>query len=105
MRILVIGSGGREHAITWSFSRSQACEKIFCAKGNAGISSLADCVDISPTDPSALADFAEAQRIDLTFVGPEDALAAGVAIGDCVNGAGAQPAMSRSTKRPSAITS
>lgn len=78
MRILVVGSGGREHAIVWSFSRSPKTEKIYCAKGNAGISSLAECVNIGPEDVSGLADFAQEHSIDITFVGPENSLAAGV---------------------------
>ncbi|HUF04066.1 MAG TPA: phosphoribosylamine--glycine ligase [Aridibacter sp.] len=78
MRVLVVGSGGREHAIVWSFSRSPNVERIFCARGNAGIAELAECVDIGPEDVSALADFAEKQAIDLTFVGPENSLAAGI---------------------------
>lgn len=78
MRILVVGSGGREHAIVWSFSRSPKVEKIFCAKGNAGISALAECVDIGPEDVSALADFAQENSVDITFVGPENSLAAGI---------------------------
>ncbi|QQS41798.1 MAG: phosphoribosylamine--glycine ligase [Acidobacteriota bacterium] len=78
MRVLVVGSGGREHAIVWSFSRSRDVEKIYCAKGNAGISELAECVNIGPEDVAALAEFAEEQAIDLTFVGPENSLAAGI---------------------------
>ena len=78
MKTLVIGSGGREHAIVEALSRSPQVEKIFCAPGNAGISSLAECVGIGVTDVDALADFAEKEGIDMTVVGPEAALAAGV---------------------------
>jgi len=78
MKILVVGSGGREHALVWSFARSKRVEAIYCAKGNAGISRLAECVDIGPEDVRGLADFAAEKQIDLTFVGPENSLAAGV---------------------------
>ena len=78
-KVLVIGSGGREHAIVDAFSRSAHVEKIYCAPGNAGIAEQAECVPIKVEDVKALADFAEANGIDLTFVGPEAALAAGVA--------------------------
>lgn len=78
MKTLVIGSGGREHAIVEALSRSPQVEKIYCAPGNAGISELAECVAIGVTDVDALADFAEKEGIDMTVVGPEAALAAGV---------------------------
>ena len=80
MNILVIGSGGREHALCWSLGRwSQGRERrIFCAPGNAGISEVARCVGISATDIDALAEFATAERIDLTIVGGEAPLAAGL---------------------------
>ncbi len=78
MKALVIGSGGREHAIVEALSRSPQVEKIYCAPGNAGITSMAECVGIGVTDVEALADFAEKEGIDLTVVGPEAALAAGV---------------------------
>lgn len=78
MKILVIGSGGREHAIIWALTRSESDSEIFCANGNAGIAKLAECVDIKPTDIPALATFAEKNEIDLTFVGGETSLALGV---------------------------
>ncbi|MDE5808326.1 MAG: phosphoribosylamine--glycine ligase [Muribaculaceae bacterium] len=78
MKTLVIGSGGREHAIVEALSRSPQVTKIYCAPGNAGISRLAECVNIGVTDIEALADFAEREKIDLTVVGPEAALAAGI---------------------------
>lgn len=78
MKALVIGSGGREHAIVEALSRSPQVNKIYCAPGNAGISKLAECVNIGVTDIEALADFAERENIDMTVVGPEAALAAGV---------------------------
>lgn len=78
MKTLVIGSGGREHAIVEALSRSPQVDKIYCAPGNAGIANLAECVNIGVTDIEALADFAEKEKIDMTVVGPEAALAAGV---------------------------
>jgi len=78
MKILVIGTGGREHALCWAFSKSKKTSKIYCADGNAGISEIAECVSIKPDDVSALANFAEANSIDLTFVGGETSLALGV---------------------------
>ncbi len=78
MRILVVGGGGREHALVWKLAQSPLAQKIYCAPGNAGIAALADCVPISVTDLDGLADFAEASRIDLTVVGPEIPLIAGI---------------------------
>lgn len=76
--VLIIGSGGREHAITWKVSRSPMVDKIFCAPGNPGMSELAECVDIAPDDNDALLDFAIKQKIGLTIVGPEDPLVNGI---------------------------
>lgn len=78
MNILVVGSGGREHAICYAFAKSPRVSKIYCAPGNAGISALAETVSISAENISALADFASSNEIDLTFVGPEVSLAAGI---------------------------
>lgn len=78
MKILVIGSGGREHAIVDALARSPKAEKIFCAPGNAGIARQAECVALKDTDVEGLVAFALQQQIDLTVVGPEAALAAGV---------------------------
>ena len=78
-KVLVIGSGGREHAIVYQLSRSAQVEKIYCAPGNAGIAQLAECVAISDTDVEQLLAFARVQQIDLCVVGPEASLAAGVA--------------------------
>lgn len=78
MNILVIGSGGREHAICLAFSRSSRVGKIFCANGNAGIAKIAECVAIKPEEIEKLVEFAEANLIDLTFVGGETALALGI---------------------------
>jgi len=78
MRILVIGSGGREHAICHSFSKSPRVTKLFCANGNAGIAAVAECVAVRPDDVAGLLAFALANSIDLTFVGGEVPLALGV---------------------------
>jgi len=78
MKILVIGSGGREHAIIWAMKNSPCQTEIFCANGNAGIAEVAECVDISPTDVGALVEFASREKIDLTFVGGETSLALGI---------------------------
>ncbi len=79
MKILVIGSGGREHALCWAFGKSDKTTEIFCADGNAGIAQIARCVNIKPSEIHKLADFAEENKIDLTFVGGETSLALGVA--------------------------
>lgn len=78
MKVLVIGGGGREHAIVDALSRSPQVEKIFCAPGNAGITAQAECVAIRETEVERLRDFAAQNGIGLTVVGPEVALAAGV---------------------------
>ena len=77
--VLVIGSGGREHAIVYQLSRSAQVEHIYCAPGNAGIAQLAECVAIKDTEVAQLLSFAQTHQIDLCVVGPEAALAAGVA--------------------------
>ena len=76
MRVLVIGSGGREHAIVWTLHQEGVTP--FCAPGNPGISEIAECLPQSPGDPAALAEWAQASEIDLTLVGPEAPLAAGI---------------------------
>lgn len=78
MKILVVGSGGREHAIVWKLAQSPKADKIYCAPGNAGIAQIAECVPISATDIKALADFAEQEQIDLTVIGMDDPLMLGV---------------------------
>ncbi len=77
MKILVIGGGGREHALCRAFKNSRSKTKIFCANGNAGIAEIADCVEIRPDEIGKLTDFAVENEIDLTFVGGETALALG----------------------------
>ena len=78
MRLLVVGSGGREHALVWKLSQSPEVTKLFCAPGNGGIGELAELVDLSAEDVEGLAEFAESKDIDLTIVGPESALAKGI---------------------------
>jgi phosphoribosylamine---glycine ligase len=78
MKILVVGSGGREHALCRAFSQSSRVTKVYCANGNAGIAAVAECIDIKPEEIEKLADFAAANRIDLTFVGGETPLALGI---------------------------
>jgi phosphoribosylamine--glycine ligase len=79
MRILVIGSGGREHAICWALNKTSIEPvELFCAPGNAGIAQVAECVPIPADDLSALANYAAQSNIDLTMVGPEAPLAAGI---------------------------
>lgn len=78
MKVLVIGSGGREHALCWKFSQNNKISKLFCANGNAGIAEIAECIDIKPDEIGKLAEFAEAEKIDLTFVGGETSLALGI---------------------------
>lgn len=76
MKVLVIGTGGRDHAIAWKFTRSPRVKQVFVAHGNAGIAQTATCVNLRTVEE--MADFAEKERIDLTFVGPEKPLSAGI---------------------------
>jgi phosphoribosylamine--glycine ligase len=78
MKVLVIGSGGREHALVWKIAQEEQVSKIFAAPGNAGISEIAQCIDIQPTEIDRLAQFAQGERIDLTVVGGETPLVLGI---------------------------
>lgn len=78
MKVLIVGSGGREHAIAWSVSKSPKVDKIYCAPGNAGIAELAECVDIGAMEFDRLADFAQEKGIDLTVIGMDDPLVGGI---------------------------
>jgi phosphoribosylamine--glycine ligase len=78
VKILVIGSGGREHALAWKLKQSPRAERIFCAPGNAGTADIGENVAISASDLGALVRFAKENRVDLTVVGPDDSLAAGI---------------------------
>ena len=86
MKVLVVGGGGREHAIVDALTRSGRIDTIYCAPGNAGIAAQAECVPIRETEVEALRDFALAHNVTLTVVGPEAALAAGIV--DCFRAAG-----------------
>ena len=79
MKVLVIGSGGREHAICYTFAKSERVSRVYCANGNAGIAAVAECIDIKPDEIRRLADFAAKNEIGLTFVGGETPLALGIA--------------------------
>jgi len=86
IRVLVVGGGGREHAIVWKLHRSTRVDEIICAPGNPGIAKIAECVDIPVTDLPALVDLARSGAVDLVVVGPEDPLANGLA--DMIEDAG-----------------
>src|SRR6266496_2928604 len=79
MKILLIGSGGREHAPAWKLKQSPLCGKLFCAPGNAGIGEIAERIPIKAGDIEALLAFALKEKIDLTIVGPEQPLIDGIA--------------------------
>lgn len=78
MKVLVVGSGGREHAIVWKLSQSKKITKLFCAPGNAGIAEVAECVNIAATNVEELANWAEKEAIDLTVIGMDDPLMLGI---------------------------
>lgn len=86
MKVLLVGSGGREHALAWALAASERCDVLYCAPGNAGIESCAECVDIGAEDVDALVAFAKEKSIDLVVVGPEAPLVAGLA--DALKGEG-----------------
>ena len=86
MKILLIGSGGREHALAWKMSQSKLCEKMYAAPGNPGIAEHAECVELDPMDADAVVAFAKENGVGLVVVGPEDPLANGLA--DAVRKAG-----------------
>ncbi len=79
MRVLVIGEGGREHALCWAFARSLLCDKIFCAPGNAGIANVAECLDVEVMDTPGILDACLQYSIDFVMVGPESPLTQGLA--------------------------
>ena len=78
MKVLIVGSGGREHAIAWSVAKCPKVDKIYCAPGNAGIAEYAECVNIGAMEFEKLADFAQENQIDLTIIGMDDPLVGGV---------------------------
>ena len=79
MKVLLIGSGGREHALAWKLSQSPMCSKLYCATGNAGISQIAQCVALNVADHAAVIEFCNANEIEFVVVGPEAPLVAGLA--------------------------
>ncbi|HPM00183.1 MAG TPA: phosphoribosylamine--glycine ligase [Bacillota bacterium] len=81
MKVLVVGSGGREHTLVWKIAQSKLADKVYCAPGNGGISELAECVDIKADDIDGLLEFAKTEGIGLTVVGPEAPLSLGIV--DC----------------------
>ena len=78
MRVLVVGSGGREHALCWALAKSPEVTELWCAPGNPGIAGVAPCVPIPPINIESLVEFARAQAIELVVPGPESTLAAGL---------------------------
>ena len=78
MKVLIVGSGGREHAIAWSVAKSPKVEKIYCAPGNAGIAEFAECVNIGAMEFEKLAAFAKEHEVDFTIVGMDDPLVGGI---------------------------
>lgn len=78
MKILLVGNGGREHALAWQFANSRLCESLYCAPGNAGIAECAECVDIAADDLPALVTFAKDKNIDFVMIGPEAPLVEGL---------------------------
>ena len=78
MKVLVVGSGGREHALCWAIAKSPKCKKLYAAPGNAGIADIAECVKIDADDVSGLVNFAKTEKIDFVVVGPEVALVLGL---------------------------
>lgn len=78
MKVLIVGSGGREHAIAWKIAQSSKVDKIYCAPGNAGISGIAECVNIGAMEFDKLVAFAKEKQIDLTVIGMDDPLVGGI---------------------------
>src|SRR3954454_17760874 len=78
MNILILGSGGREHALAWKIAASPLTTKLYCAPGNAGIAQEAECVALDPADHAAVIAFAKDKKIDFVVVGPEAPLCAGI---------------------------
>ena len=78
MKVLLIGSGGREHALAWRLAQSEKCQELYCAPGNAGIAQIAECVDIAAEDIEGLVAFAKTKEIDFVVVGPEGPLVLGI---------------------------
>lgn len=77
MKVLLLGSGGREHAIAWKLKQSLKLTKLWVAPGSDAIATIAECVPVDPLSPQAVSDFIKTHAIDLLFIGPEAPLAAG----------------------------
>ena len=86
MNVLVVGSGGREHAIVWALKKSKNIEKLYCAPGNAGIAADAECVNIKVGQLDKMVEFAKENKIDLAVIGPEAPLCDGIS--ECFRAAG-----------------
>ena len=86
MNILVLGSGGREHALVWAIKANPKCDRVICAPGNAGIAAIAECAPVDPCDAEAVLGLCAAESVDFVVVGPEAPLAAGIA--DALRAAG-----------------
>src|SRR6185437_8989464 len=86
MRVLVVGSGGREHALCWAIAASPLCDKLYCAPGNAGIAAEAECLPVGAEDVAGIVKLAKDKAIDFVVVGPEAPLVAGLV--DALNAAG-----------------
>ena len=86
MKVLVVGGGGREHAIAWKLAQSPQVDQLYCAPGNAGIAEVAKCVAIKAEDVTGICSFAVENHIDLTVIGPEVPLSMGIV--DALNEAG-----------------
>ena len=78
MKVLVVGSGGREHAICWKLTQSPRIEKLYCAPGNGGIADIAECLSVNAEDISGICAAAKGKEIDLVVIGPEVPLAMGI---------------------------
>ena len=78
MKVLVVGSGGREHTLVWKIAQNKQVKELYCAPGNGGISALAKCVPIKAMDIEGIVNFSKEKQIDLVVVAPDDPLAAGM---------------------------
>ncbi|HEX4040298.1 MAG TPA: phosphoribosylamine--glycine ligase N-terminal domain-containing protein, partial [Xanthobacteraceae bacterium] len=78
MNILILGAGGREHALAWKMAASPLADRLYCAPGNAGIAREAECVALDPADPAAVILFCQSASIDFVVVGPETPLCVGI---------------------------